>query len=186
MQMCGISPITVFLAVCVTTLVYSGMVRNFYQGIINIIIIIIIIIRRQKWQKFYGRTTNCTLMCFFVVALFVTYFVHSVSATVSYGKKKSFWISGQWSLTSDWTKIFSTTRRTHRTFYKHPIYLYICIFVNSWCSKSKEVSRFIGINCRPNYLPIRVQLYKLGYLHCVLPPANPSFTLLPTLFIIDA
>ena len=33
-------------------------------------------------------------------ALFVTYFVHNVSATVSYCKK-SFWISGQWSLTTD-------------------------------------------------------------------------------------
>ena len=36
----------------------------------------------------------------------------------------------------------------------------LCTFVNSWCTKSKEVSRFcspefeyIVINCRPHYLP---------------------------------
>jgi hypothetical protein len=45
------------------------------------------------------------LLCVFSPTLFVTYFVHNVSATVSYGKK-SFWISGQRLITSDGTKIF--------------------------------------------------------------------------------
>ena len=44
-------------------------------------------LRRKKWKQFYGSPTNCAIMCFYF-ALFFTYFVHNVSATVSYSKKE--------------------------------------------------------------------------------------------------
>ena len=44
--------------------------------------------RQKKWQQFYGRPTNCAIIVFFFFALFVTYFVHNVSATIFYGKKE--------------------------------------------------------------------------------------------------
>ena len=43
--------------------------------------------RWKKWQQFYWRPKNCAIVWGFF-ALFVTYFVHNVSATVSYGRKE--------------------------------------------------------------------------------------------------
>jgi hypothetical protein len=43
--------------------------------------------RRKTWQQFYGRSTNCAIT-FGFFTIFVNYFVHIVSATVSYGRKE--------------------------------------------------------------------------------------------------
>ena len=44
--------------------------------------------RRRRWLLFYGLLTNCAIVLLCVLfAILVNYFVHNVSATVSYGRK---------------------------------------------------------------------------------------------------
>jgi hypothetical protein len=42
---------------------------------------------RRRWPPFYGLRNNCAIMWGFF-AIFVNYFVHNVSATISYGRKE--------------------------------------------------------------------------------------------------
>ena len=77
---------------------------------------------RKKCQQFYRRPTNCATNCaimWVLFTLFVTCFVHNVSATVSYGKKYLLDIRTQ--ITHLGFKIFlQQGRPTHKTFSKHP------------------------------------------------------------------
>jgi hypothetical protein len=43
--------------------------------------------RQKGWLPFYGPLTNLAILLFYF-ALFVTYFVHNVTATVSYDRKE--------------------------------------------------------------------------------------------------
>ena len=55
-----------------------------------------------------------------VFALFVTYFVHNVSATVSYGKKRASGYQDSDHSPRIRLRFFSSTSRMHRTFSEHP------------------------------------------------------------------